>query len=177
METLKSTEDGCRLPARLFEGSHGYEHWEKQYRLNTRRAINRVHFTDSVLPVVADRTGRVFAMNHCVFDDRALEATLRFVPAPGHTIGNMLIEPPDGSQDTLSCPRDVIHHPSQAQHHGCFCSFFFFFFSRTRQTSTARSALATRGQAARTARGYAEHIAEAHFPARRPAGGDSSGRP
>ena len=44
---------------------------------------------DSVLPVVAAGQAEFVDMDHCVFDDR--EATFRFAPAPGHTLGNMMI--------------------------------------------------------------------------------------
>jgi glyoxylase-like metal-dependent hydrolase (beta-lactamase superfamily II) len=87
-----------------------YEHWEKQHRLHPGRAINRGSFADSVLPVVATGQAEFVSTDHCVFDDR--EATLRFVPAPGHTMGNMMIDL-RGSHDHAVMSGDVIHHPIQ----------------------------------------------------------------
>ena len=52
--------------------------------------VNHGSFEDSVLPVVAAGQAEFVRTDHCLFDDR--EADLRFVPAPGHTIGNMMID-------------------------------------------------------------------------------------
>jgi glyoxylase-like metal-dependent hydrolase (beta-lactamase superfamily II) len=87
-----------------------YEHWEKQHRSNPAGAINRGSFVDSVLPVVATGQAEFVGTDHCVFDDR--EATFRFVPAPGHTIGNMMIDLRGGSDHAIMSG-DVIHHPIQ----------------------------------------------------------------
>ena len=106
--------DGSWVPtfprARYLMGRMEYEHWEKQYRLHPGRAINRGSFADSVLPVVATGQAEFVSTDHCVFDDR--QATLRFVPAPGHTIGNMMIDL-RGSHDHAVMSGDVIHHPIQ----------------------------------------------------------------
>ena len=73
-------------------------------------AVNRGWFVDSVLPVVAVGQAEFVGADHCVFDDR--EADLRFVPAPGHTIGNMMIDLRSG-HDHAVMSGDVIHHPIQ----------------------------------------------------------------
>ncbi len=106
--------DGSWVPtfprARYLMGRTEYEHWDQQHRLNPGRNINRGSFVDSVLPVVATGQAEFVSTDHCVFDDR--EATLRFVPAPGHTIGNTMIDLKAG-HDHAVMSGDVIHHPIQ----------------------------------------------------------------
>jgi glyoxylase-like metal-dependent hydrolase (beta-lactamase superfamily II) len=130
--TEHSTGRRKRVPtlprARYLMGRMEYEHWGEAARAAPgTRDQPAVHSPTPVLPVVATGQAEFVSTDHCVFDDR--EATLRFVPAPGHTIGNMMMI------DLRGKPRSRCHvrrcdpsSRSSAQHHGC----------RTRQTSTAR---------------------------------------
>ncbi|MEO8317017.1 MAG: MBL fold metallo-hydrolase [Bradyrhizobium sp.] len=106
--------DGRWVPtfpkARYLMGRTEYDHWDQQHRQNPGRLVNRGSFVDSVLPVVATGQAEFVDSDHCVFDDRA--ATFRFVPAPGHTIGNMMIDL-RGGHDHAVVSGDVIHHPIQ----------------------------------------------------------------
>jgi glyoxylase-like metal-dependent hydrolase (beta-lactamase superfamily II) len=106
--------DGRWVPtfpkARYLMGRTEYDHWDQQHRQNPDRLVNRGSFQDSVLPVVAAGQAEFVACDHCVFDDR--EASFRFVPAPGHTIGNMMIDL-RGGHDHAVVSGDVIHHPIQ----------------------------------------------------------------
>jgi glyoxylase-like metal-dependent hydrolase (beta-lactamase superfamily II) len=106
--------DGRWIPtfpkARYLMGRTEYDHWDRQHRENPGRAVNRGSFEDSVLPVVASGQAEFVDSDHCVFDDRG--ATFRFVPAPGHTIGNMMIDL-RGGHDHAVVSGDVIHHPIQ----------------------------------------------------------------
>ena len=77
-------------PRALFDGTHRIRPLGAQHRANPDSPVNRGSFVDSVLPVVATGQAEFVSTDHCVFDDR--EATFRFVPAPGHTIGNMMID-------------------------------------------------------------------------------------
>jgi glyoxylase-like metal-dependent hydrolase (beta-lactamase superfamily II) len=106
--------DGRWVPtfprARYLMGQIEYEHWERQHQLQPERPVNHGSFEDSVLPVVAAGQAEFVKSDHCLFDDPA--AALRFVPAPGHTIGNMMIDlRGDGDHAVMS--GDVIHHPIQ----------------------------------------------------------------
>jgi glyoxylase-like metal-dependent hydrolase (beta-lactamase superfamily II) len=91
-------------------GRTEYDHWDRLHREKPGRAVNRGAFVDSVLPVVAAGQAEFVDSDHCVFDDR--EATFRFIPAPGHTIGNMMIDL-RGGHDHAVVSGDVIHHPIQ----------------------------------------------------------------
>jgi glyoxylase-like metal-dependent hydrolase (beta-lactamase superfamily II) len=106
--------DGSWVPtfprARYLMGRTEYDHWDRQHRSNPGSMVNRGSFVDSVLPVVATGQAEFVGNDHCVFDDR--EAALRFVPAPGHTVGNMMIDLSGGS-DRAIISGDVIHHPIQ----------------------------------------------------------------
>jgi glyoxylase-like metal-dependent hydrolase (beta-lactamase superfamily II) len=106
--------DGRWVPtfprARYLMGQIEYEHWEQQHRLKPERPVNHGSFEDSVLPVVAAGQAEFVKADHCLFDDPS--AGLRFVPAPGHTIGNMMIDL-RGGQDHAVMSGDVIHHPIQ----------------------------------------------------------------
>jgi glyoxylase-like metal-dependent hydrolase (beta-lactamase superfamily II) len=106
--------DGRWVPtfpkARYLMGRTEYDHWDRHHRKNPGRAVNRGSFEDSVLPVVAAGQAEFVDSDHCVFDDH--EATFRFVPAPGHTIGNMMIDL-RGGHDHAVVSGDVIHHPIQ----------------------------------------------------------------
>lgn len=106
--------DGSWVPtfprARYLMGRTEFEHWDRLHRLDPGRAVNRGSFADSVLPVVATGQAEFVSTDHCVFDDRL--ATFRFVPAPGHTIGNMMIDL-RGGHDHAVMSGDVIHHPIQ----------------------------------------------------------------
>jgi glyoxylase-like metal-dependent hydrolase (beta-lactamase superfamily II) len=106
--------DGRWVPtfpkARYLMGRTEYDHWDRQHRQKPGRAVNRGSFEDSVLPVVAAGQAEFVDSDHCVFDDR--EATFRFMPAPGHTIGNMMIDL-RGGHDHAVVSGDVIHHPIQ----------------------------------------------------------------
>ena len=112
--------DGRWVPtfpkARYLMGRTEYDHWDRQHRQNPERAVNRRSFVDSVLPVVAAGQAEFVDSDHCVFDDR--EASFRFVPAPGHTIGNMMIDL-RGGHDHAVVSGDVIHHPIQCAAPGC----------------------------------------------------------
>jgi glyoxylase-like metal-dependent hydrolase (beta-lactamase superfamily II) len=87
-----------------------YDYWERKHRLKPKLAVNHGSFEDSVLPVVAAGQAEFVKSDHCLFDDR--KAGLRFVPAPGHTAGNMMIHL-SGGQDRAVMSGDVIHHPIQ----------------------------------------------------------------
>jgi glyoxylase-like metal-dependent hydrolase (beta-lactamase superfamily II) len=106
--------DGRWVPtfprARYLMGEIEYEHWEQQHELKPERPVNHGSFEDSVLPVVAAGQAEFVKADHCLFDDPM--AGLRFVPAPGHTIGNMMINL-RGGQDHAVISGDVIHHPIQ----------------------------------------------------------------
>ncbi len=106
--------DGRWVPtfprARYLMGQIEYEHWERQHQLKPERPVNHGSFEDSVLPVVAAGQAEFVKSDHCLFDDPA--AALRFVPAPGHTIGNMMIDLRGGG-DHAVMSGDVIHHPIQ----------------------------------------------------------------
>ena len=106
--------DGRWVPtfprARYLMGATEYDHWERQHKLKPELPVNHGSFEDSVLPVVAAGQAEFVKADHCLFDDR--EAGLRFVPAPGHTIGNMMIDL-RGGHDHAVMSGDVIHHPIQ----------------------------------------------------------------
>jgi glyoxylase-like metal-dependent hydrolase (beta-lactamase superfamily II) len=106
--------DGRWVPtfprARYLMGEIEYDHWEQQHKLKPERPVNHGSFEDSVLPVVAAGQAEFVKADHCLFDDPS--AGLRFVPAPGHTIGNMMIDL-RGGQDHAVMSGDVIHHPIQ----------------------------------------------------------------
>jgi len=106
--------DGRWVPtfprARYLMARTEYAHWEQKHRLNPKHPVNHGSFADSVLPVVAAGQAEFVATDHCVFDDR--NATLRFAPAPGHTIGNSTIHL-CGGEDKAVMSGDVIHHPIQ----------------------------------------------------------------
>ena len=106
--------DGRWVPtfpkARYLIGRTEYEYWEQKHRLKPELPVNQGSFEDSVLPVVAAGQAEFVDTDHCLFDDR--RATMRFVPAPGHTIGNMMVDL-RGGQDRAVMSGDVIHHPIQ----------------------------------------------------------------
>jgi glyoxylase-like metal-dependent hydrolase (beta-lactamase superfamily II) len=106
--------DGRWVPtfprARYLMGRTEYGYWEQKHKLNLELPVNHGSFEDSVLPVVASGQAEFVETDHCVFDDH--DATVRFAPAPGHTIGNTMIHL-DGGQDHAIMSGDVIHHPIQ----------------------------------------------------------------
>jgi glyoxylase-like metal-dependent hydrolase (beta-lactamase superfamily II) len=106
--------DGRWVPtfprARYLMGRTEYEHWERKHQKKPDLPVNHGSFEDSVLPVVAAGQAEFVDTDHCLFDDR--KAHLRFVAAPGHTIGNMMIDL-RGGQDHAVMSGDVIHHPIQ----------------------------------------------------------------
>ncbi len=75
-----------------------------------KHPVNHGSFEDSVLPVVAAGQAEFVETSHTLIDDR--HATVRFAPAPGHTIGNMQIHL-NGGSDHAVMSGDVIHHPIQ----------------------------------------------------------------
>ena len=106
--------DGRWVPtfprARYLMGRKEFSHWEQMHRAAPGQPVNHGSFEDSVLPVVAAGLADFVETDHCMFDDA--RASLRFVPAPGHTIGNMQIDLCGGS-DHAVMSGDVIHHPIQ----------------------------------------------------------------
>lgn len=106
--------DGRWVPtfpkARYLMGQTEYDHWEQRHQRKPEHPVNHGSFEDSVLPIVAAGQAEFVQSDHCLFDDR--QAGVRFVPAPGHTIGNMMIDL-RGGQDHAVMSGDVIHHPIQ----------------------------------------------------------------
>jgi glyoxylase-like metal-dependent hydrolase (beta-lactamase superfamily II) len=106
--------DGRWVPtfprARYLMGRTEYEYWEQKHSLKPELPVNQGSFEDSVLPVVAAGQAEFVDTDHCLSDDR--QATLRFVPAPGHTAGNMMVDL-SGGEDRAVMSGDVIHHPIQ----------------------------------------------------------------
>ena len=106
--------DGRWVPtfpkARYLMGQTEYDHWEQRHQRKPEHPVNHGSFEDSVLPIVAAGQAEFVQSDHCLFDDR--QAGVRFVPAPGHTIGNMMIDL-SGGQDHAVMSGDVIHHPIQ----------------------------------------------------------------
>ena len=106
--------DGRWVPtfpkARYLMGQAEYDHWEQRHQRKPEHPVNHGSFEDSVLPIVAAGQAELVQSDHCLFDDR--RAGVRFVPAPGHTIGNMMIDL-SGGQDHAVMSGDVIHHPIQ----------------------------------------------------------------
>lgn len=106
--------DGRWVPtfpkARYLMGQTEYDHWEQRHQRKPEHPVNHGSFEDSVLPIVAAGQAELVQSDHCLFDDR--RAGVRFVPAPGHTIGNMMIDL-RGGQDHAVMSGDVIHHPIQ----------------------------------------------------------------
>ena len=96
--------------ARYLMGRTEYAHWEEMHRAGPKHPVNHGSFEDSVLPVVAAGQADFVASDHQLFDDR--RASVRFAPAPGHTIGNMQIHLNGGSEHAVMSG-DIIHHPIQ----------------------------------------------------------------
>jgi len=96
--------------ARYLMGRTEYRHWEAAHNAGPKYPVNQGSFEDSVLPVVAAGQAEFVETDHSVFDDRS--AAVRFAPAPGHTIGNMMIHL-NGGGDHAVMSGDVIHHPIQ----------------------------------------------------------------
>lgn len=106
--------DGRWVPtfpkARYLMGETEYAHWDGLHRAKPRQPVNHGSFEDSVLPVVAAGLADLVATDHVLFDD--LGASLRFAPAPGHTVGNMQIHL-RGDREHAVMSGDVVHHPIQ----------------------------------------------------------------
>ena len=142
--------------ARYLMGRTEYEYWEQKHRLEPELPVNQGSFEDSVLPVMAAGQAEFVDTDHCLFDDR--RATLRFVPAPGHTIGNMMVDL-GGGEDRAVMSGAVIHHPIQ-----CAAPWL-----ANAADFDPAAALATRSCPASAAR---RHL---HHPADRPFSGPNRG--
>jgi hypothetical protein len=81
-------------------GRTEYEHWDR--RTGKIRHAGSIAARSSIGSARRrDQSAEFVSADHCVFDDR--EATLRFVPAPRHTIGNTMIDL-RADTTTPSCP-------------------------------------------------------------------------
>ena len=102
-------ENGRWVPtfpnARYVMARREFAHWQA---VQERRedSPHRLAFEDSVLPVV--RTGQSVLVD----DDYALDDSLWFESAPGHTPGNVVIHARSGEERGLFLG-DVLHHPFQ----------------------------------------------------------------
>ena len=102
-------EDGRWVPtfpnAKYIFARTEYEFWEERDRSGTQGPVPNV-FDDSVRPVM--EAGQV----ELVGMDYEFDKGLWFEPAPGHTVGNMVIHlKSGGARAVLS--GDVLHHPLQ----------------------------------------------------------------
>ena len=82
-----------------------FEFWEERHRSGSEGKVPNV-YADSVLPVV--EAGQAMLVD----SDFALDDGLWFEPAPGHTVGNIVINLQSGDR-RATLTGDVIHHPLQ----------------------------------------------------------------
>ena len=128
---------------------------------NPERAVNRGSFVDSAPPVVAAGQAEFVEQLTTACSTTARPA-FRFVPAPGHTIGNMMIDLRGGHDHAVDVRR---RHPSPDPVRGALAVERRRLSTRPRRTGHPRQA-AGRGSPIRRA-----FLLTGHFPAdRRPAG-------
>jgi glyoxylase-like metal-dependent hydrolase (beta-lactamase superfamily II) len=87
--------------ARYLFGRLEYDHWTAHGDEH-----DRVHFADSVLPVVEAGLVDLVEMDHCICDE------IRLVPTPGHTPGHVSVMIESRGQRAV-ITGDMAHHPCQ----------------------------------------------------------------
>ena len=101
--------------ARYIMAEAEYRHWLDQHRLGASLSLDKVTagsavvhgaFADSVLPVVESGQAEMVPSTF------KLQAGIHMEPAPGHTLGHVMIHIEDGSEHGV-CTGDLIHHPFQ----------------------------------------------------------------
>ena len=102
-------ENGRWVPtfpnARYVMARREYEHWQAVQQRG-EDSLHRLAFEDSVLPVV--RSGQSLLVD----GDYALDDTFWFVPAPGHTPGNVVIHVRSHGEEAVFFG-DIVHHQFQ----------------------------------------------------------------
>jgi glyoxylase-like metal-dependent hydrolase (beta-lactamase superfamily II) len=82
-----------------------YEFWEQRHIDGTQGKVPNV-YDDSVLPVMEAGQAVLVDMDHQIDDN------MWFEPAPGHTLGNVVLNLQSGDEKAV-LSGDVIHHPLQ----------------------------------------------------------------
>ncbi|MCC6887329.1 MAG: MBL fold metallo-hydrolase [Hyphomicrobiales bacterium] len=101
--------------ARYIMAEAEYRHWLDQHRLGAGLSLKNVTagsavvhgaFADSVLPVAESGQAELVSSTF------ELQTGIYMEPAPGHTLGHVMIHIEDGT-DRGVCTGDLIHHPFQ----------------------------------------------------------------
>lgn len=82
-----------------------YEFWERRHKDSAEGPVPNI-YADSILPVM--EAGQAVLVD----TDHQIDNGLWFEPAPGHTVGNVVVNLKSGDETAVLCG-DVMHHPIQ----------------------------------------------------------------